>query len=61
MRSLERLRGVERAIAVETALDALVEGVAGWVGELGQLPFDTGKLRKLRRAIEYRRDRLRRQ
>ncbi len=49
-----------RPRAVETALDALVEGVAGWVAELDQLPFDTGKIRKFRRAIEYRRDRLRR-
>ena len=49
-----------RPRAVETALDALVDAVDGWVGELDRLPFDTGKIRKLRRAIEVRRDRLRR-
>lgn len=45
---------------VEGALDALVDAVDDWVGDLGRLPFDKGKLRKLRRAIEYRQARLRR-
>lgn len=49
-----------RRRAVEAALDALVDAVDGWVGELDRLPFDSGRIRKLRRAIEYRRDRIRR-
>ncbi|WP_405282512.1 HipA domain-containing protein [Gaopeijia maritima] len=48
-----------RPRAVETALDALVAGVDRWIGGLNELPFDAGRIRKLRRAIEYRRDRLR--
>lgn len=47
-----------RAPAVERALDELCERVDLWIDELGSLPFDAGATRKLRRAIEYRRDRL---
>jgi serine/threonine-protein kinase HipA len=47
-----------RAPAVEHALDELTDGVGLWIDELAGLPFDPGLLRKLRRAIEYRRDRL---
>lgn len=49
-----------RAPAVERALDELCQGVSTWIDDLGELPFDPGILGKLRRAIEYRRDRLRR-
>ncbi len=47
-----------RARAVERALDELRERVDLWIGDLDTLPFDEGKIHKLRRAIEYRRDRL---
>jgi serine/threonine-protein kinase HipA len=47
-----------RAPAVERALDELVERTALWIDELESLPFDAGRLAKLRRAIEYRRRRL---
>jgi len=47
-----------RAPAVERALDELCEGVGLWIDELAGLPFDPGLLLKLRRAIEYRRERL---
>ena len=55
--ALGRVVGV-RAPAVERALDELCEGVSLWIDELAELPFDGGVLRKLRRAIEYRRDQL---
>lgn len=47
-----------RAPAVERALDELRERTALWMDELGSLPFDEGVQRKLRRAIEHRRERL---
>jgi serine/threonine-protein kinase HipA len=47
-----------RVPAVERALDELCEGVGLWIDELAGLPFDPGLLQKLRRAIEYRRERL---
>jgi serine/threonine-protein kinase HipA len=47
-----------RPQAVERALDQLCEGVGLWIDDLAGLPFDPGLLRKLRRAIEYRRERL---
>jgi serine/threonine-protein kinase HipA len=47
-----------RAPAVERALDELCEGVGLWIDGLAGLPFDPGLLRKLRRAVEYRRERL---
>jgi serine/threonine-protein kinase HipA len=47
-----------RPRAVEGALDRLVGAVDRWVEELHRLPFDAGLIHKLRRAIEYRRDRL---
>lgn len=47
-----------RKRAVERVLDDLCDAVPLWIGELDQLPFDRGRIRKLRRAIEYRRDRL---
>lgn len=49
--------GVRRR-AVEGALDRLVGAVERWVEELDRLPFDAGVIQTLRRAIEYRRDRL---
>lgn len=55
--ALGRTVGI-RAPAVEHALDELCEAVALWIDELASLPFDPGLLRKLRRAIEYRRERL---
>lgn len=47
-----------RSRAVERALDDVCAQVDGWIEELGTLPFDAGKVTKLRRAIEYRRARL---
>ena len=47
-----------RARAVERGLDEICRSVDRWVGGFESLPFDPGLLRKLRRAIEYRRDRL---
>lgn len=47
-----------RARAVERALDELCDGVALWIDDLGELPFDAERLTRLRRAIEYRRNRL---
>lgn len=47
-----------RAPAVERVLDELCERVGLWIDELTELPFDPGVLRKLHRAIEYRRRRL---
>lgn len=49
--------GVRRA-AVEGALDELCAAVDLWIDDLRELPFDPGILGKLRRAIEYRRERL---
>lgn len=47
-----------RARAVERALDELRERVDLWIADLDTLPFDERRIHKLRRAIEYRRDRL---
>jgi hypothetical protein len=48
-----------RARAVERALDGLCERVDAWIDDLPRVPFDVALLRKLRRAIEVRRERLR--
>jgi serine/threonine-protein kinase HipA len=48
-----------RPRAVERALDELRERVDLWIDGIDELPFDGGVLRKLRRAVEYRRERLR--
>jgi serine/threonine-protein kinase HipA len=48
-----------RPRAVERALDELGERVDLWIDGIDELPFDGGVLRKLRRAVEYRRERLR--
>jgi serine/threonine-protein kinase HipA len=47
-----------RPAAVDRALDGLCEATDSWIDGVAQLPFDPGVLRKLRRAIEYRRGRL---
>lgn len=47
-----------RGRAVERTLDELCEKSAEWISGLATLPFDPGLLTKLRRAIEYRRERL---
>jgi serine/threonine-protein kinase HipA len=47
-----------RARAVERAVDEIRERVDLWIGDLDALPFDERRIHKLRRAIEYRRDRL---
>jgi serine/threonine-protein kinase HipA len=47
-----------RPRAVERALDELCERVELWIDDLAALPFDPGRLHKLRRAVEYRRHRL---
>jgi hypothetical protein len=44
---------------VERALDELCERVDLWIGDLDRLPFDERVLHKLRRAVEYRRERIR--
>lgn len=44
---------------VVRTLDELCERADPWIRELSRLPFDSRTLHKLRRAIEYRRDRLR--
>jgi serine/threonine-protein kinase HipA len=46
------------ARATEKLLDDLVERVELWLPGLDALPFDARTIHKLRRAIEYRRDRL---
>lgn len=47
-----------RARATERMLDGIVGSVATWIDGVRELPFDQSVLRKLRRAIEYRCDRL---
>jgi serine/threonine-protein kinase HipA len=47
-----------RARAVERAVDEIRERVDLWISDLDALPFDERRIHKLRRAIEYRRDRL---
>lgn len=47
-----------RPRAVEGALDRIRGAVDSWVEELSRLPFDPGVNHRLRRAIEYRRNRL---
>jgi serine/threonine-protein kinase HipA len=44
--------------AVRRALLELAERQDRWLPDLDQLPFDRGQVRKLRRVIEYRRNRL---
>lgn len=44
--------------AVERALDELCGRVELWIDDVVDLPFDEGRLIKLRRSIEYRRRRL---
>ena len=48
-----------RPRAVERALDELWARVDLRIDGIDELPFDGGMLRKLRRAVEYRRERLR--
>jgi serine/threonine-protein kinase HipA len=47
-----------RPRATERMIDSIVESVDDWLGDLQTLPFDERSLHKLRRAIEYRRNRL---
>jgi len=47
-----------RVPAVARMLDHLAHAVDGWIEDLVALPFDSGKLAKLRRAIEYRRNQI---
>ncbi len=47
-----------RPRAVERAVDELRERVDLWIAEVDRLPFDDRRIHKLRRAIEYRRNRL---
>ncbi|HSW27946.1 MAG TPA: HipA domain-containing protein [Longimicrobiales bacterium] len=49
-----------RPRAVERALDELCERADLWIGDMDQLPFDERVLHKLHRAVEYRRERVRR-
>lgn len=48
-----------RARATESVLTDLVDRCDEWLSRLDDLPFDSRTLHKLRRAIEYRRERLR--
>jgi serine/threonine-protein kinase HipA len=47
-----------RPAATEGVLDGLCERSELWVARVAELPFDERRLIKLKRAIEYRRDRL---
>jgi serine/threonine-protein kinase HipA len=44
--------------AVHRVIDELVERVDLWLPELDSLPFDVGRIGKLRRLVTYRRRRL---
>lgn len=44
--------------AAQKAIDTVVERMDLWLPRLDELPFDERRVHKLRRAIEYRRDRL---
>ncbi|GAA1536096.1 type II toxin-antitoxin system HipA family toxin [Nocardioides humi] len=46
--------------ATRRMLDELTERADRWLGELDRLPFDAGRVRKLRRVIDHRRGQLRR-
>ena len=48
-----------RAKAGARMIDRIVDAADGWLPELGALPFDGRRIHKLRKAIEYRRRRLR--
>ena len=47
-----------RARAAERAIDELLERCESWFQRLDELPFDARRIRDLRRAIAYRRQRL---
>lgn len=47
------------ARAARRAVDETAAAVDGWIDELGDLPFDPGRIKKLRRIITRRRTRLR--
>lgn len=44
--------------AVRRALNELSDRAELWIGDLEELPFDRGKVTKLRRVIAHRRRRL---
>lgn len=46
--------------AAERVIDAVVDGVDARLDRLGELPFDSRRVHKLRRAVKYRLDRARR-
>lgn len=48
-----------RAKAAARVIDGLVDAADGWLESLETLPFDGRRVHKLRKAIEYRRRRLR--
>ena len=48
-----------RARATERTLSELIDRTDDWLPHLDELPFDARTLHQLRRAIEYRRERLR--
>jgi serine/threonine-protein kinase HipA len=47
------------ARAVTRVVDELCAAVDGWIDRLDELPFDERRVHRLRRAVLYRRDRLR--
>ena len=47
------------ARAVDRLLTDLLAASDGWIDRLDELPFDERRIHKLRRAVQYRRDRLR--
>jgi serine/threonine-protein kinase HipA len=47
------------ARAVTRVLDELCAAVDGWIDRIDELPFDERRVHRLRRAVLYRRDRLR--
>jgi serine/threonine-protein kinase HipA len=44
--------------AARRVIDGVVERADRWLGGLDELPFDAARIRKLRRVIDYRRQRL---
>jgi serine/threonine-protein kinase HipA len=46
------------ARAVRALLADLAEKGDRWIANLSELPFDTGRVKKLRRVVEYRRRRV---
>ena len=57
-RFVHTLENGEPTLRMDKILEELCDTVPSWVEDLHQPPFAEGRVRKLRRAVEYRRDRL---